>query len=100
MLKGRYVKGEEITEICMGGGMVQLEYVPIKCFDINNREKVIEVAEEPKRNRRGWVLWSAVVATFLCGTALGGIVQNQFYCIPLFVGTLTYIGLVVYANRK
>ena len=100
MITGRYVRDDEVTEICYGGGMVQLEYVPIKAFNIN-REKVITVEpEEPKRNKRDWILWTAAAATFLCGAALGGILQSQFYCIPLFIGSLAYLAMLTYANRK
>lgn len=100
MIEGRYVKGDEVTEIYLGNGVVQLEYVPIKCFDIN-REKVVDVeVKETKRNKRDWILWTAVAATFFCGAALGGIVQRIFYCVPMFIVSLAYIGMVVYANRK
>lgn len=97
-LKGRYVP-DSIVEIPMGEGVTQLVYEPIKCFDIN-REKVVDVeVKETKRNKRDWILWSTVAATFFCGTALGGMVQHIYYCIPMFIISLAYIGMVIYANK-
>ena len=97
-LKGRYIP-DRVIEIPMGNGMTELIDVPIKAFDIN-REKVIEVVEEPKKDKRAWIRWSIVVASFLLGAALGAILQQNYFCIPLFVTSLGWISLVAFANRR
>ena len=58
------------------------------------------VKVEVKKKRRDWIWWTVGAAVFLMGASLGAIVQNMYYCIPLLIGSLAYIALVIWANRK
>lgn len=105
MYQGRYVKDNHFTEIYVGNGMKDI--VPVRHEPIDpvqglqyfrwEKEKVIE---EPKKSNRDWIWWSVGIAVFLMGASFGAIMQNLYYCIPLFLGSMAYIALVAVANSK
>lgn len=97
-LKGRYVP--DIVEIPMGNGMTQLEYVPIQNFQWEKPQPVEVIDVKPKRRSREWIRWSIVVASFILGTALGAILQEIYYAIPLFIASMGWIALVAWVNRR
>ena len=101
MISGRYVRDDEVFMIPFGNGMQKIEYVPIKTFQWEKPQVVEAVTVEPKKRKsREWIRWSIVVAAFLLGTALGALIQQIYYAIPLFIVSLGWIALVAWCNRR
>ena len=102
MIKGRYVRGDDVYMIPFGEGMTKIEYVPIKNFTWE-KPKFVEartIREGSKKKNRDWILWSIPIASFLCGASFGSIIQRFYYAIPIFICTLGWTVLVVFANRR
>lgn len=105
MVTGRFVKDNHYTEIYLGNGMTEL--VPVPQYDPHTENglsyfwwpKEVKVEAVKKRNR-DWIWWTTGAAVFLLGASFGAILQEFYYCVPLFICSLAYIGFVVYANRK
>lgn len=105
MIQGRYVKDNNYTEIYVGNGMTEI--VPARPYDPHTVEglsyfwwpKEVSV-EVVKKRSRNWIWWTVGAAVFLLGASFGAIMQQIYYCVPLFLGSMAYIGLVIWANRR
>ena len=105
MIQGRYVKDNHFTEVYLGNGLTEI--VPVNNCDHHTEqglqyfrwEKEV-VKEEVKKQNRDWIWWSVGVAVFLMGASFGAIMQSMYYCIPVFIGSMSYIALVAWANRR
>ena len=100
MIRGTYLRDGEVTELYLGNGMTELipaeRYEPIHCFYWEKQK----MEEKPKRDNRNWIWGTVIMATFLMGASLGAIAQKMSYCLPIFVGSLAWIGLVAWMNRR
>ena len=105
MIQGRFVKDGSYTEIYLGNGITEL--VPVPQYDPHTENglsyfwwpKEVKVEAVKKRNR-DWIWWTTGAAVFLLGASFGAIMQQIYYCVPLFIGSMAYIGLVIWANRR
>lgn len=98
MIQGRYVKDCSYTEIYRGNGITEIIPADQGLQYFWWPHEVVKV--EVKKKRRDWIWWTVGAAVFLMGASLGAIVQNMYYCIPLFIASLAYIALVIWANRR
>lgn len=97
----------DVIAVPQGSGMTELMIARDVVKDARPDPPVIQVfpfekrpvEPEPKKSSRGWVYPSVMIAAFILGATVGGIVQGFTYCIPPCVGALAYIGGVIYANR-
>lgn len=104
MIQGRYVKDNHFTEVYLGNGITQIvpaaEYdPPMQPIQYFTWPKEVRV-EVVKKRSRNWIWWTVGAATFLCGASLSALLDKFYYAAPLFICSLAYIGLVVYANKK
>lgn len=103
MIQGRYVKDNQYTEIYVGNGMTEIvpayDPEPMQPLQYFWWPKEVKI-EAVKKKDRNWIWWTTGAAVFLCGASFGAILQEFYYCVPLFIASMAYIGLVVYANRK
>ena len=105
MIQGRYVRDNHFTEVYVGNGMYEI--MPVKNDPIDPVQglqyfwwpKEVKVEAVKKRNR-DWIWWTTGAAVFLMGASFGAIMQQIYYCVPLFIGSMAYIGLVIWANRR
>ena len=106
--KGRWIP--DIVEVDRGNGLKEL--MPVERYEPEPVQGLqyfwwpkewvawrAQPKEVEKKNRREWILWSVLVAAFFLGTSLGGILQQVYYCVPLFIGSMAYIALVAWVNR-
>lgn len=105
MIRGRYVRGDNFVEVYRGNGITEI--MPAQQYDPHTEQGLSyfwwpheRVGIEVNKKDRSWIWWTVGAAVFLLGASFGAILQEIYYCVPLFVISLAYIGLVVYANKK
>ena len=105
MIQGRYVRDNHFTEVYLGNGITEI--VPVPECDPHMEHglsyfwwpKEVKI-EAVKKKNRNWIWWTVGAATFLCGASLSALLDEFYYAAPLFICSLLYIALVIYANRR
>lgn len=105
MIQGRYVRDNHFTEVYLGNGITEIMPVP-ECDPHTEQglqyfwwPKEVKI-EAVKKKDRNWIWWTTGAAVFLCGASFGAILQEFYYCVPLFIASMAYIALVIWANRR